>query len=180
MKKFEIPRNQDVTLHNQKILNDLRMAFGFIPNVYAFMAYSPMALNSYLHYTREKTSLSDLEAEAIYLVTSQVNQCLYCLSARTVMAKAMGLTDEQILELRQGKASFDSKLQALLYFTKEVVENRGQVRKEVVERFYKAGFTNRHLVEVVLLISQIMVTNFINNITHNPIDFPLAPPIEGI
>ena len=179
MSKFEIPRNEEIPEGNQRILNDLKMAFGFIPNVYAFIAYSPVALKSYLKFTREKTSLSDKEAEAIYLATSQVNECLYCLSAHTVLAKAAGLTEEQILELRGGKASFDPKLDALATLTRDIVESRGKVSDEKLKHFYVAGYTNRHLVDTVLLISQVIVTNFINNITHNKIDFPEAPRLEA-
>lgn len=168
---------EEVPEVNRKILSDLQQAFGFIPNVYAFMAYSPTALKSYLHYTREKTSLTDVEAEAIYLATSQTNRCHYCLSAHTSFAKALGLTEEQVLELREGKVSFDEKLDVLVKFTRAIVENRGNVDEELLTLFLRAGYTPRHLVEVVLLISQVMVTNFINNITHNPIDFPEAPEI---
>lgn len=178
MKNFELPRHEEISDSNAKILNDLKMAFGFVPNVYAFMAYSPMALKSYLRYTREKTSLSDQEAEAVYLATSQVNHCMYCLSAHTSLAKAAGLTDDHILELRRGKASFDEKLDILAGFVRELVKNRGVVDEKALKRFCKAGYTNQQLVEVILLISQVMVTNFINNITHNPIDFPLAPELE--
>lgn len=178
MKKIGIPAVEDVHHTNRKILNDLQMAFGFIPNVYAFMAYSPMALKSYLQYTREKTSLSDIEAEAIYLITSQVNRCPYCLSAHSSFARALGLKDEEIIELREGKASFDKKLDILVKFTRAVVEDRGHTEDVLVDKFIKAGYTCQQLVEVVVLISQIMVTNFINNITHNPLDFPEVPEIS--
>lgn len=178
MNKFEIPRTENIPDGNRKILEGLKMAFGFIPNVYAFIAYSPVALKSYLHFTREKTSLSDREAEAIYLATSQVNECLYCLSAHTFLSKAAGFTDEQILELRQGKASFDPHLDVIAGLTREIVEKRGKTGDEHLRRFYAAGYENKHLVDLVLLISQIMVTNYINNITHNKIDFPEAPRLE--
>lgn len=178
MKKIKIPVVDEVHHTNRKILNDLQMAFGFIPNVYAFMAYSPMALKSYLQYTREKTSLSDVEAEAIYLITSQVNRCHYCLSAHTSFARALGLRDEQALEIREGKASFDKKLDILVKFTRAIVEERGHTDDEIVELFLKAGYSYQQLVEVVVLISQVMVTNLINNITHNPVDFPEVPEIS--
>lgn len=179
MKNLKIPALTEVPEQNRKILRDLQLAFGFVPNVYAFMAYSPMALKSYLHYTREKTSLTDVEAEAVYLATSQVNACHYCLSAHTSFAKAIGLQEEQILELRAGRDAGDERIDALVKFTRAVVEGRGHIDDAVVKNFMKAGYTFQHLVEVVLLISQIMVTNFINNITHNPVDFPEAPEIPG-
>ena len=44
---------------------------------------------------------------------------------------------------------------------------------------YTSGYKNENLVDVILLISQVMVTNFVNNITHNKIDFPEAPAFEN-
>jgi AhpD family alkylhydroperoxidase len=40
----------------------------------------------------------------VNLVVSQVNECEYCLAAHTVLGKMNGLTDGQILEIRQGSA----------------------------------------------------------------------------
>ena len=179
MDKFKIPQDEKIPEQNQRILDELKMAFGFIPNVYAFIAYSPVALKSYLHFTREKTSLTDKEAEAIYLATSQVNECLYCLSAHTFMAKAIGFTEDQIIELRKGKVTFDSRLNVLTALTREIVEKRGKIGEENLKNFYAAGYKNENLVDVILLISQVMVTNFVNNITHNKIDFPEAPAFEN-
>lgn len=177
MNKVKIPAYEKMPDQNKRILDEIKMAFGFIPNVFAYMAYSPVALKSYLHYTREKTCLTDQEAEAVFLVTSQVNACDYCLSAHSVLAKAAGLTDEQILELRQGQASFNKKMDALVKLTQEIVLHRGKVGAEYLAGFCAVGYTNQHLVDVVLLISQVTVTNYVNNITHNAIDFPEAPPI---
>lgn len=179
MGRFSIPSDEKIPEQNQRILNELKMAFGFIPNVYAFMAYSPVALKSYLHFTREKTSLTDKEAETIYLATSQVNECLYCLSAHTFMAKAIGFTEEQIVEIRKGKVTFDPRLNALAVLTREIVEKRGKIGEENLKIFYSAGYKNENLVDLILLISQIIVTNFVNNITHNKIDFPEAPVFEN-
>ena len=51
MDKFKIPQDEKIPEQNQRILDELKMAFGFIPNVYAFIAYSPVALKSYLHFS---------------------------------------------------------------------------------------------------------------------------------
>ena len=58
----------------------------------------------------------------IHWVVSQVNQCKYCLAAHTVVGKMNGLTDDQIIEIRHGHASFDTKLDALARLTKGVTQ----------------------------------------------------------
>jgi AhpD family alkylhydroperoxidase len=44
---------------------------------------------------------------------SQVNGCKYCQSAHTATGKMNGFTDDQIIELRKGVASWDSKTNVL-------------------------------------------------------------------
>jgi AhpD family alkylhydroperoxidase len=43
------------------------------------------------------------------LAVSQLNGCKYCQSAHTATGKMNGFTDDQIIELRKGGASWDSK-----------------------------------------------------------------------
>lgn len=180
MKKFEIPTREQVVPDNQKIFDTLKSALGFVPNAYAFLAHSPNALEQYLQYDKGKTSLSAKETEVVHLVTSQVDDCEYCLSAHTAIAKGAGFTDEQIIGIRKGKVPFDAKLEALAQFTCEMVKSRGHVQAESIEHFYKAGYTDENLVDVILSVSKIMVTNLLNNVTRMPVDFlPKAPKIES-
>lgn len=180
MKKFEIPTREQVSPNNQKVFDTLKSALGFVPNVYAFIAHSPDALESYLRFDKGKTSLSAKEKEVVNLVTSQVSNCEYCLSAHSANAKTLGFTEEQILGIRKGEIPFDAKLDTLAKFTCEIVKNLGRVQPESIEKFYKAGYTDENLVDVILTVSKIMVTNLLNNITQVSVDFlPKAPKIEG-
>jgi AhpD family alkylhydroperoxidase len=89
-----------------------------VPNLWAAIAHSEHGLATYFALTTAKSSLKVKEEEVINLVVSQVNTCDYCLAAHTVPGKMNGFTDEQILEIRQGRASFDPKLDALARFGK--------------------------------------------------------------
>lgn len=52
-----------------------------------------------------------------------------------------GFTDEQIIELRKGSASFDNQLDALVRFAASVVENKGRASEEAKQAFFDAGYT---------------------------------------
>ena len=110
MTKFEVPVREEVGAENKTIFDNLKSALGFVPNLYAVLAYSDTGLGRYLQFQNGKTSLSNKEKEVINLVVSQVNGCRYCQSAHTVIAKMNGFTDQQILEIRSGEASFDNRL----------------------------------------------------------------------
>ncbi|MEL6355507.1 MAG: carboxymuconolactone decarboxylase family protein, partial [Bacteroidota bacterium] len=109
---------------------------------------------------------------------SQVNDCRYCQSAHTAIGKMNGFTDEQILEIRQGIASFDTKLDALAKFTYNASVNRGKPSQAVTDALLATGYTKENVVDIVLIISEITVTNYLHGITQIPIDFPIAPELE--
>ena len=137
---FTVPEKAEVSTINQGIFDSLQKGLGFVPNLYAYFAKSETALGDYLAFQNRKTSLKAREREVINLVTSQINGCRYCQSAHTVLGKMNGFTDEQILEIRKGAASFDSKLDALAKFTASAVENRGRASEESKEAFFAAGY----------------------------------------
>lgn len=178
MKTFNVPTRKEVSAENQGIFDNLKGALGFVPNLYATIAHSETALGTYLQLQNAKTSFSKKEKEVINLVVSQENACRYCQSAHTVVGKLNGFTDEQILELRTGRASFDSKLDALARLTREITANRGVVSQQLLDDFYNAGYTKGSVVDLILAIADKVVMNYLHNLTRVEIDFPVAPELE--
>lgn len=179
MTHFNVPGREDVSANNQAIFDSLKNALGFVPNLYATLAYSENALSNYLQFQNGKTSFSKKEKEAINLVVSQVNQCTYCQSAHTVLGKMNGFSDEQILELRAGIAPWNSKLNALVALTKDITENKGKISHDYLNSFFAEGFTKENLIDLVLAIADKTVMNYVHSITQIPIDFPLAVELEN-
>lgn len=175
MKTFNVPAREEVGVENQAIFDTLKKSVGFVPNLYAVMAYSDTALGRYLQFQYGKTSVTNKEKEIINLVVSQVNDCRYCQRAHTTIGKMNGFTDEQILEIRGGAASFDTRYDALARITRAIAINRGNPGEAALENFYAAGYTNATLVDVVIAIADKIVMNYLHKITDVPIDFPEAP-----
>ncbi len=179
MSTFNVPTREDVSENNQAIFDNLNKALGFVPNLYATYAYSDTALENYLNFANAKTSLSAKEKEVVNLAVSQVNNCLYCLSAHTAIGKMNGFTESQILELRAGEASFDAKLDALAKLAKNVTEQRGKTDEAVLEGFFAAGYTKGNLIDVISLVGDKTISNYVHSTTQVPIDFPEAQPLEN-
>jgi len=177
MKTFNVPAREEVSAANQVLFDNLKKGIGKVPNLYATMAYSENALGAYLALQSAKTSLKAKEKEVVNLVVSQVNDCEYCLAAHTYIGKLNGFSDDQIIEIRKGGASFDPKLNALAILVKNAVENKGKPQPELIDQFLAAGFTNENLVDVVVLIGDKMITNYLHGFTKVPVDFPAAPSI---
>lgn len=175
MNTFQVPTRAEVSENNQAIFDKLESSLGFVPNLYAYYAKSATALGDYLQLQNRKSSLRAKEREVINLVTSQINGCRYCQSAHTTLGKMNGFTDEQILELRGGRASFDAKLDALAQFTASVVHHRGQAEATAKANFFAAGYNEENMIDVVIVIGDKIISNYLHNLTGFPIDFALAP-----
>ncbi len=180
MKSFAVPTRDQVSENNQAIFDNLQNSLGFVPNLYATFAYSDTALGDYLNFQNRKSTLRAKEREVINLVVSQVNDCSYCLAAHTALGKMNGFTDEQILEIRSGSASFDAKIDALSKFTQDTTINRGKPNASSVEALFAAGYTEANLVDILIVIGDKIVSNFLHGITQIPVDFPAAPQLETV
>lgn len=172
------PTRDEVSQANKEIFDKLQEAVGFVPNLYASYAHNETALGDYLALQNRKTTLSNKEKEVVNLVVSQVNECQYCLSAHTTIGKMNGFTEDEILEVRSGQASFNPKLDALSKFTKNITENRGKPSELALQSFFQAGYTKANLIDTLILIGDKTISNFVHGATQVEIDFPLAPALE--
>ncbi|WP_348822164.1 carboxymuconolactone decarboxylase family protein [Flavobacterium aestuarii] len=177
MTKFTVPSRGEVSENNQAIFDSLQKALGFVPNLYAYYAKNGTALSDYLSLQNRKSTLKVKEREVINLVTSQINGCNYCLAAHTALGKMNGFTDEQIIELRKGSASFDKQLDALAKFTVSTVTNKGKASAESKQAFFDAGYTEASMIDAVMAIGDKIISNYIHNLTGFEVDFPLAQSI---
>lgn len=180
MNNFPIPTKEQVSPVNQDLFDEMNNQIGFVPNLYAVIANSDNALSNYLTLQNSSTSINDREREVIVLVVSQFNQCKYCLSAHTAIAKKTGFTDAQIIEIRRSEISFDHKLDALAKLVKSVAENKGHADSELITNFYAVGFNKGNLIDVIMLVGDRIITNYLYALTDIPVDWPLAPELEEI
>lgn len=178
MSTFNVPIREEVNTKNQEIFDTLQKKLGFVPNLYATYAHSDTALENYLNFSNAPTSLKAKEKEVVNLAVSQVNECNYCLAAHTAIGKMNGFTEDQILELRAGKASFDNKLDALAKLAKNITENRGHADQDVIANFFAAGYTKGNLIDAIVLVGDKTISNYIHSTTQIPVDFPEAAPLE--
>jgi uncharacterized peroxidase-related enzyme len=170
---FNVPTREQVAPANQEIFDNLTKALGFVPNLYATIAYSDNGLARFLAYQNAKTTLTGKEKEAVNLVVSQVNGCIYCQSAHLVLGKMNGFTEEQLLDIRKEKSE-DAKLNSLVQLAADITKNKGNASQSNVDNFFAQGYTKENLVDLILQISDKTAMNYLHNLTKIPVDFPVA------
>ena len=180
MSTFNVPKREEVSEKNQAIFDTLEKAVGFVPNLYATYAHSENALENYLNLSNAKTSLTAKQKEVVNLAVSQVNECSYCLSAHTAIGKMNGFTESEILELRAGHSTSDSKLNALAGLAKNLTEKRGAADNVIVENFFNQGWSKENLVDAIVLVGDKTISNYLHKTTNVPVDFPVAEPLETV
>ena len=178
MKTIQVPRYEQVSPANQALFDSLKKGLGMVPNLYATLAHSEHALGNYLAFQQGRSSLSAKAREVINLVVSQVNACEYCLAAHTVIGKMNGFSDEQIIEIRRGRASFDPRLETLARLVRSIASERGHADPALVQAFFDAGWTEGNLVDAIVVIGDKTVTNYLHGTTKVPLDFPPAPALN--
>jgi alkylhydroperoxidase family enzyme len=100
------------------------------------------------------------------------------LAAHTAIGKMQGFTAEQIIEIRKADISFDAKFDALAKFVRETAVNRGRTSAETTEKLLAAGYTEANLVDIIIVIGDKTISNYLHRVTQIPIDWEAAPKLE--
>jgi alkylhydroperoxidase family enzyme len=153
-------------------LEGTKRAFGFVPNLQAYMAESPELLAGYsaLWDLFSKSTLTPHEQQVVYLTSNFENDCHYCMAGHSTLAKMIKMDPAVIDALRAGTALPDVKLEALHRFTTIVVRERGFATDAEVDAFLAAGYTRRNVFEVILGVATKVMSNYTNHIVHTPYD----------
>ncbi len=173
MSRIQLPKTEDLASATVDTLESVRKSVGMIPNLLSTLAHSPVALLSYLNFSNDlkQGQLTAQQREIIALAVAQFNQCEYCLSAHSLMAKGAGLSPAAIHSARQGGEddSIDSVIAA---FAKQLVDSRGVIGDGQFEQYQKQGLSQGLMLEIVAHVALNTFSNYVNHLAATDIDFP--------
>ena len=155
------------------VLSKTKAGLGMIPNMYANMANAPGLLGTYLFgYAafRAESGLSPAEQETVFLAISEANGCSYCVAAHSTVADMAKVPAEVTDALRAGASLPDPKLDALAAFTRVMLDTRGLPNTADVDAFLAAGFSEHHILHIVLALAVKTISNYSNHLFHTPVD----------
>jgi len=157
---------------SRTILEQARLALGFVPNLYGMMAESPTLLKAYTRLTAifDQSTLLPVERQVVLLSVSFENGCDYCMAAHTAIAALQDVPPPVVAAVREGRAIPDRKLQALNSFTRKVVERRGWIGDEDLRELLDAGYSRENVLEVILGVGLKTMSNYANHLAKTPLD----------
>jgi alkylhydroperoxidase family enzyme len=158
-------------------LEKIKLQQGNIHNIYAIMAESPLLLKGHtaLRDLFEATGLSIQERRIVLLTASRENGSAYSVALQSDAAEKNEVPVEVIEAIRASKPLKDKKLEKLRAFTAKVVNSRAQIAEKDVKGILDAGYTRANILEVILAVGMVTLTNYTNLIARTPLDKNLEP-----
>lgn len=152
----------------KKILEGIKGAYGFIPELFSYMIEAPVAVEAYIELNKllGRSSFTPAQLQAALLAVSVQNECAFCTVAHEAMAKKSGTKAETIKAIKNNEQIEDAKDQALVKLVRQMVEKRGWVPEEDLQEFFAAGFTRQQVFELIVVVAIKTLSNYSNHLTH--------------
>ncbi len=148
------------------MLESSQKAFGFVPNVFAFMAESPVALNAYatIDSNLKSSHFSDDELQIAMLTVSVNNGCKFCSTAHRLMALGAGVSRSTVDSIYKCGVSHDPKYQPLISLINLLMSKKGQLEDHEIGEFLERGFSQEKIIETIAIIALKTLSNFTNRL----------------
>jgi uncharacterized peroxidase-related enzyme len=171
LKSIELESAND---EQKSLLERSKKNNGMIPNMYKNMVNLPGLQDTYdvgYQHFRKSSGFTSQEQEVVFVTVSMENACGYCAAAHSFIADNMSNVPTEITNaIREGKELPDAKLNALSEFTKIMFESRGNPTEAEAKTFLKAGYTDKHILGIILALAVKTISNYSNHVFHTEID----------
>jgi len=173
MTEFALHTQESAPEAAKPLLENSVKSFGMVPNLHAVMAESPQLLEGYqtLHNLAQQTSFNAEELTVVWQTINVEHACHYCVPAHSAIAHSMKV-DGEIIDALRNETLLPTKLEALRTATLAIVRERGVVGDDVLNAFFAAGYQQKHVLEVILVLSQKVMSNYVNHVANTPVDAP--------
>ena len=174
MTNFPVHTLESAPERSKAALRQLQSAFGMIPNIVGAMATSPVLINSLvgLFGNVHGASFTEAQVQVVLLTDAVTNASTWAVAFHTALALKEGIDAADVQAIREGRLPEDAKFAALSALAKTLIEKRGRLDDQDVERFLAAGFDKDHLLEVIAAVAASTITNYTGSIAKPPLDAP--------
>ncbi|MEP3563103.1 MAG: carboxymuconolactone decarboxylase family protein [Marinobacter sp.] len=172
MADFTLYTKENAPEQAKPLLEASIAGFGMIPNLHAVMAEAPTLLKGYqvLHDLFQKTSFNAEELTVVWQSINVEHDCHYCVPAHSGIAASMKVDQDIVDALVNQTPLADPKLETLRETTLAMTRERGVISDEQIEKFFAAGYGKQQLLEIIVGLSQKVMSNYTNHLADTPVD----------
>jgi len=176
MSQFDIHTLASAPADSTASLKALEQGLGFVPNLAAAMAESPVLVNGFvnLRQTLATGELTGVEREIVAIAVSRENDCDYCMAAHSTFALMQKADPRAVDAARAGIEPEDAKLAALYAFARTLVRQRGHVGAQDVQTLLDSGCSRAAVLTVIAQVAHTSMANFVHNVAEVPVDDAFA------
>lgn len=174
MTNFPINSIESAPEASKPSLQQLRSAFGMVPNILGAMSTSPTLINTLVGMFAKvhNGSFTEAQVQIVLLTDAVTNGSAWAVAFHTALALEEGIDPADVQAIRERRLPTDSKYAALSGLAKAMIEKRGHLDDEDVNRFLAAGFNREHLLEVIAAVAASTITNYTGSIAKPPVEAP--------
>ena len=160
---------------SKSALRDVQARFGMIPNLAGAMATSSVLIQSFIGIFDKVHggSFTEPQIQTVLLTDAVTNACTWAVALHTALALQAGVNPVDVEAMRAGRAPSDGKLGALSTLARTLIEKRGRLNDQDIERFLAAGFGKDLLLEAITIVAASTITNYTGNVTNPPLETAL-------
>jgi alkylhydroperoxidase family enzyme len=174
MTTFPVHTIESAPERSKPAMQQLQSAFGTIPNLIGAMATSPVLIDSLvgLFGHVHGGSFTEAEVQIVLLTDAVTNGSAWAVAFHTTLSLKEGIDPAEVRAIREGRLPKDNKFAALSGLAKTMIEKRGRLDDEDIDRFLAAGFGKDHLLEVIAAVAASTITNYTGSITKPALEAP--------
>ena len=177
MQVFPVYTLETAPEKSKSALLTLQHSFGMIPNMAGAMAASPTLINSLVGMfgTVHGASYSEAQMQILFLTDAVTNRSEWAVAFHTALALSEGIDPADVQAMREGRSPNDPKLGALSTLARTLIEKRGRLDDQEIDRFIKAGYSKELLLEAIAVVAASTMTNYTASITKPPLEAAFQP-----
>jgi uncharacterized peroxidase-related enzyme len=170
--RFPVPEIKDLPDDIRSRILTVQEKSGFVPNVFLTLAHRPDEFRAFMAYhdalMDKPGPITKAEREMIVVVTSNANQCQYCVVAHgailRVRAKDPHIADQVAINYR--KADITPRQRAMLDFAMKVSARAYEVDDTDLAALKGHGFTEEDMWDIGAISAFFGMSNRLANLTN--------------
>ena len=172
MERFPVHTLESAPQASKSALRDVQKRFGMIPNLAGAMATSSVLAEAFIGIFDKVHggSFNEPQIQTVLLTDAVTNGSAWAVALHTALGLQAGLDPVDVEAMRAGRSPSDQKLGALSTLARTLIEKRGRLDDQDIERFLVAGFSKALLLEAITIVAASTITNYTGNVTNPPLE----------